>query len=561
MKVLHYPSTRSDSSRRAVSSTLSAPPAPLRRSRAMAAFASASLLLLLASGCITVDKQSGEIYIAMPAPSAPLPDEKQVLRQEVDIAAAAVARKDYDTAERILLGALERRRGKLEPGDDETVSLLVLLAETHLRKGRFEMARSVITRALVIANPTGPLDEPSSQRSAHFRLGRGYEAAGHDADAEEHYYKGLQVCQDDPEYEDRGECNIERSALIRVFVANGRYKDAEPLVLKRVASAQYAHGAHDIRLAQVLAEAAGFYSRQGKYRLSQPLFARGLAIWTNVHEEARDMHYAAIQAGLPSPFSARFVTPRQGHFPFTVPFGLDSQATVLTRLNRSADAAKALELQKNLWMADTRAEQSALDVLAEADRSSDALAQIRALQTVGYAYFNKGRYTRAANYYSKALVKLEALWTQLDVLGHREMLADYLANYDNLAVIERSTRRYSNAVRLYGRALQVAARNLDPGDALYLNEFANLATVYREMGELQPALDYARRFYDRVRKARPPGSPDRAWALRNIGYVHLLRGDIETSRQFESRALAVWQQGRQSLAGPMPARQTTSTAQ
>ncbi len=464
-------------------------------------------------------------------------------------AAAALERGEYEAAERIARQTLEARDEAMSAGDPAAVSLSLLLAEAQVRERRFAEGEGTASRALALAVPVGPLSERTSQRSGHYRLARAYEEMGVDGEAERHYSLALELCEADATYREQGACATERKDLTRVLVARGRYREAEPLVLKNVATTQAATGAHDIRLAYALGEASVFYSRQGKHHLAVPLFIRGYRIWMNVHEDAYEKYKAAMQGGLANPFGEEFARPHPGHFPFSVPSGLDEQSTHLLKLNRADTAGRAAEREHKLWASGGGALDLAMKELARVlgdgrppgpGGGSSELDKALAMQTVGHVHFKKGRYQRAEGYYREALERMLRVWPALDSRMRREHVHYYLDVFKTLGVITRSHGQPEQAIRLYEQALEVAKPQLDMKDARYLDLLMDITTAYRELGDFDQAAAAAEHYMEKTAEARGKMHPDYAWGLRNMAYVHYALGDLERSQEFEAEARAIW---------------------
>jgi tetratricopeptide (TPR) repeat protein len=69
------------------------------------------------------------------------------------------------------------------------------------------------------------------------------------------------------------------SVLARIYRAQGRYAEAEPLYQRSLAIFEKALGPEHTGLAKTLGSLAKLYYRQGKYAKAEPLYQRALAIY------------------------------------------------------------------------------------------------------------------------------------------------------------------------------------------------------------------------------------------------------------------------------------------
>lgn len=472
----------------------------------------------------------------LPGPGDDLPAQKPA-----QAAARAIAADDLAGAEQILAKALSDRSDPRPSPDPESAELLATAARLRIRQQLYPEAERDAARALEAAPATGPLSELTSQRAIHYRIAEAYEDAGRDDDAVTHLGEARTLCLADAALAESDACENERAGLVRILLAKGRYPDAEPLILGRVADVQAHNGVYDLRLADVLAEAASFYCRQGQYQLCGPLYARSFDIWKNFRDDAVAEHRKAIEAGLESPFGADFLRIRARHALFTAPTGLDEQGPTLYKLGKPDEAAAAMSYERRLWEADDEVGPRAMDALnaivaAGREGAELALAQ----EAVGYVYFKRGDYTHAEEHYRQALTRMEALWPSLSVPLQRRLVRDYLDILATLVLIDRAADRYGEAIDFGKRALELAQQQLDARDALRLDTIAGLATSFREVRDIAKAEEFAVRYLDAVAAARGSDHPDYAWALRNLAYVYLLRDAIERSQSLEAEARMIW---------------------
>lgn len=464
-------------------------------------------------------------------------------------AARALAADDLAGAEQILQRALAEHQDTPRVADPKMTELWTTAARLRIRQQLYPEAERDVLRALSTAQAVGPLAQLTSQRAVHYRIAEAYEDAGRDDDAVTHLRQAHEMCLADAALAESDACESERAALVRIYMATGRYPDAEPLVLGRIADVQAHNGSYDLRLADALADAASFYLRQGQYELSGPLYTRAFSIWKNFRDDALTEHRKAVAAGIESPYGPEFVRVRARHVPFSAPVGLDDQAPTLYKLGKPEAAAAAINYERRLWELDEQAGPEAMNALnatvaAGRDGAELALDQ----EAVGYVYFKRGDYQHAEEHYRQALSVMQNLWPSLTISQRRRLLRDYLDILGALVVIDRSLQHYGEAVDYGKRQLELAEALLDPRDGLRLDTIASLATSYREAHDIPKAQEYSTRYMDAVTDARGSDHPDYAWALRNLAFVYLMQDAIDRSQSLEAEARRIW--ASHSIAAP-----------
>jgi tetratricopeptide (TPR) repeat protein len=505
----------------------------------------------------------------------------------VTLARTALAAGNLEGADAVLTKALassaDRKKGGGETirGGADTAELLAMRAELRIRQGRFPEAESDALSAMALVPPTasaaaagsetyGPADgrdgaekaeatskddkkaapRPSlTQRGIHIRVAQAYEDAGKDSYAEHHLAASRALCRDDAELAERRECELERSAIVRIQMATGDYARAEPFVLDEIADIQSRWGADDIRLSFAFCHVARFYARQGKYQLSGPLYARSFELWKSVREEAFNEHRRAVAAGQPSPFDAEFLRPRAGHAPFAAPCGLEDQSLILYKLGKAGVAADAIRYEQQLWAADT---QAGLDAVAYMDslvaRGADPLSIASARNAVAFAARKKGDLNRAELELRLVLEAYAEAWPRLPISERRYYAEDYLGALESLVEILRSSKRFPEAIALGEQAIRIGTEVVHEYDSLRLDSLLSLAKTFREMRDAPRAESAASAYLDAVVRARGDTSADYAWALRTISYAYLLRDQLDASSRMEMQAKAIW--AKQSIVAP-----------
>ncbi|HYC53442.1 MAG TPA: hypothetical protein VEL28_00680 [Candidatus Binatia bacterium] len=476
-----------------------------------------------------------------PPPKSPSADKPGKLEgPPFELTEKALEVNDLARAEQILAEALGPAPAEGEALSLERAQLLGLAAELRIRQGRFEDGARNAVRALPLLPPTGT---PSikTQRGLHLRLAEAYENAGRDGDAVTHLLASRDICRSDAALPSTDACEVERKALFRIYIATGRYSDAEPLVLERISEVQARAGSNTLRMSEALCGAADFYCRQGKYALCGPLYARSIDIWKTFRDDALAEHRRALETNQPSPFDADFTRIRARHAPFTVPCGLHEQASILYKLGKPEVAAQAIDFERRLWTADAEVAPRAMETLGALTAAArEGIELALANETLGFIHFKRGDYPNALVYYTQARTRLASSWPTTQRAMRRVIIGSYLDILENMQTIARAEGRFADAVLLGREAIDVAAQEVDAKDALRLDTISLLATTYREMRDLGRAEEFAVRYMNDIQAARGTSNPDYAWALRNLSFVALLQDQIPRSDQLEKQAKAIW---------------------
>jgi len=492
-----------------------------------------ALALVILAGC------EGFI-VPMQPPPPKVPKEEKATGPAFDRVDKALLDGDLVAAEQILTEALGPPPAEGEQLSAQRAELLGLAAELRIRQGRFDDAARNAVRALPALPPTGT---PSikTQRGLHLRLAEAYENAGRDADAVTHVIGARDLCRNDADLLAKDGCEIERAALLRIYTATGRYGEAEPLVLERIADVQARVGSNDLRMSNAFCEAADFYCRQGKYSLCGPLYVRSFDIWKTFRDDALAEHRRALETNQSSPFDADFTRIKARHAPFTAPCGLHDQPSILYKLGKAEVAAQAIDYERRLWTADTEVAPRAMETLGALTASGkDGVELALANETLGFIHFKRGDYPNALVYYTQARTRMAGLWPTMQRAMRRVIVRSYLDTLENMQAIARAEGRFADAVTLGREAIDVAEQEVDAKDALRLDTVNLLAITYREMRDLGRAEEYSVRYLNDVQAARGTSNPDYAWALRNLSFVALLQDQLQRSDQLERQAKAVW---------------------
>lgn len=149
---------------------------------------------------------------------------------------------------------------------------------------------------------------------------------------------------------------------------------------------------------------------------------------------------------------------------------------------------------------------------------------------IGIAYYSKGDYDKALEYYEKAL-KID-----LKIYGTEEHL-DIATYYGNIGGVYYSKGDYKKALKYYKKALKIYGTEEHPGIA---TNYSNIGVVYYSKGDYDRALEYYEKAVDIDLKVyETEEHPNIATRYSNIGGVYDSKGDYEKALKYHEKALKI----------------------
>ena len=161
------------------------------------------------------------------------------------------------------------------------------------------------------------------------------------------------------------------------------------------------------------------------------------------------------------------------------------------------------------------------------------LVRARLMNTIAEVYFNLGLEDR-----SRSLL-LEALTIQPDSPDHPQPVV--AASLTLLAHLKVGAGEYSEARRLYERALDIWRATEGPDHIQVAKALGNLANLLAMTGDWEAAYRLRARSVEIMEKALGPNHPDYAKSLHNLGALRMSTGDYAAARELFLRALEVEQ--------------------
>ena len=251
---------------------------------------------------------------------------------------------------------------------------------------------------------------------------------------------------------DRNDVAVAINDLAQLYVAQGRYADAEPLLRRSLAIVENRGRPDDFNVGVALNSLANLYEDQGRYAEAEPLLKRSIAIY----EKAR------------WPFATREKAREPKDFEVSIP--LNTLAQVYQRQGRT-DEAEAL-YKRNLAIRE--------EALGPDDREVGG-----ALNNLAGLYSEQGRYAEAEPMYRRSLGIFEKkLGPEHPHVG---------AALHNLARLLQDQGRYAEVEPMYRRSLGIVEKRLGPEHPDVGTALHNLGALAYLQSDWAGAADYWRR--------------------------------------------------------------------
>lgn len=203
----------------------------------------------------------------------------------LDAGAKEYEQGHYDKAEKAFSLAVKEDQTS-GASDLQLATSLRCLAAVYRMQGKYLQAAPLFNRVLSISEKEFGLHNPNV--AACFNdLGALYYSQGHYTEAESVYKRALDIYEH-PSVDVillnlTGSYRIHDHAigfsnLGNLYLKEGKYADAEPLLKRALAIREKEFGPNDPKVAESLYGLALLYSAQGKYSYAEPLYKRALAM-------------------------------------------------------------------------------------------------------------------------------------------------------------------------------------------------------------------------------------------------------------------------------------------
>jgi tetratricopeptide (TPR) repeat protein len=294
---------------------------------------------------------------------------------------------------------------------------------------------------------------------------------------------------------DRPEMVTSLGRLGNLYKAQGRYAEAEPLLLKALKLSKQ----KQTNTAFSLNNLATLYESQGRYPEAEPLYLQALEIKKN---ELGDRHPSTAT----SLNNLAALYRSQGRYPEAEPLYIQALEIHKTELgDRHPSTATSLNNLAALYKSQGRYPEAeplyiqALEI-KKTELGDRHPSTATSLNNLAELYRSQGRYPEAEPLY------IQALEIKKTELGDRH--PDTAQSLNNLAALYESQSRYPEAEPLYIQALEISKTELGDRHPFTATSLNNLAVLYCYMKQFEQALPLLEQALDIWHEVLPPGHPD-----------------------------------------------------
>jgi CHAT domain-containing protein/Tfp pilus assembly protein PilF len=332
------------------------------------------------------------------------------------------------------------------------------------------------------------------------------------------------------------------NSLERAFVLNqqalglldqGRYGEAEPLLLESLSIRREQLGDNHPDVATSLNNLSAVYWFQGRYGEAEPLLLEALAI---KREQVGDNHpdVAISLNNLASLYE------NQGRYDEAEPRHLEALAIRREQLgDNHPDVANSLNNLAHLYRTQGRyneAEPLFLEALAiEREQLGDNHPEVATtLNNLAGLYRLQGRYGEAEPRF------LESLTILREQLGDNH--PDVATTLNNLAILYQDQGHYSEAEPLFLEALAIRREQLPDNHPDVATSLANLATIYRFQGRYGEAEPLYLESLEINRRQLGDNHPEVAISLGNLATLYRFQGRYGEAESLNLESLTIFRE-------------------
>jgi tetratricopeptide (TPR) repeat protein len=134
------------------------------------------------------------------------------------------------------------------------------------------------------------------------------------------------------------------------------------------------------------------------------------------------------------------------------------------------------------------------------------------LGAIARAYYINCNFERALELYKEALVIFQQAFSEDDLTS--------VMSYNNIGVVCRAQKKYSQALVYHLKALAIGNRHLPSDHFRFGTSYNNIGEVYQGLDQYDIALKYYELAKEVYKKSLPSRNVDNAILLLNIGLIH-----------------------------------------
>jgi tetratricopeptide (TPR) repeat protein len=151
-------------------------------------------------------------------------------------------------------------------------------------------------------------------------------------------------------------------------------------------------------------------------------------------------------------------------------------------------------------------------------------------------WFRLGEVLRTMGRFDKSQEVYEALLDQTTDESERAPI------YYQIAWTKDDQGEYEEAIRFYGKTIEIDKKRLPPNHLSFANIYNNIGMVYGKMNDYPKALSSHEKALEIYQQSLPPNHPDLAMSYNNIGIVHDGMGDYPKALSSYEKALEIRKQ-------------------
>ncbi len=151
---------------------------------------------------------------------------------------------------------------------------------------------------------------------------------------------------------------------------------------------------------------------------------------------------------------------------------------------------------------------------------------------LGEIFSAKGQYSRAVEYYQKALV--------IELKTQGEDHSDLAVAYNRLGLAFHRNGEYDRALEAYQKAWLVQIKTLGENHPDVATTYNNIGESYREKGDYDRAIEYYQKDLEITVKLLGRNHPNVATTYNNLAYAYYGKGEIGRALEYFQEALEIY---------------------
>ncbi len=172
-------------------------------------------------------------------------------------------------------------------------------------------------------------------------------------------------------------------------------------------------------------------------------------------------------------------------------------------------------------------------VIKEAECGENAIDTAATYNNLGNTYYSMGKYPEAMEWYEKALKIFEAVYGE-----NHPSTAE---TYNNLGNVYDSMGKYPEALNLYEKALKIYEAVYGENHSSTADTYNNLGIVYQKQGRYTEAVEWYRKALKIKEAVYGKNHPSTADTYNNLGVVYEKQGKYPEAVEWYEKALGIYE--------------------